>query len=195
MTTKIYTRKGDDGTTMLFGGERILKNNPFVCAYGEIDELNSSLGFLASVVDIEDVVSQVVSIQNILFEIGAILAMGSSPRIAPDTEKLLRGACLQLEKWIDKMEEELPPLRNFILPGGSMAGAWSHVCRCICRRAERRIVELAYLSVVREVILPFMNRLSDYLFVLARYINMKKNSTERRWSKQESKIADEGELL
>ena len=166
---KIYTKTGDEGETGLFGGGRVPKDDPRVRAYGEVDELNAAIGLAAAldpwVYDRE----RLEAIQRDLFTIGAELA-------TPDPAKLkapsLDGArVLALEAGIDGHEANLPPLKNFILPGGSPKAAAFHLARTVCRRAERTIVELARGQKVNPEIVKYLNRLSDLLFVLARAVN------------------------
>lgn len=164
---KIYTKKGDAGETALFGGSRVPKHHARIEAYGTVDELNSFLGLLRDQ-DIENVHRDLLLfIQERLFTAGSTLAADPSKGnlVVPD---MTDDDITRLEQAIDKMEEELPPLKNFILPGGHPAVSYCHVARCVCRRAERQIVALNEQEQVPEIIIRFMNRLSDYLFVLAR---------------------------
>ena len=162
---KIYTKKGDTGMTSLFGGKKILKSDIRIEAYGTVDELNSYLGIVPALCKNENIQNKVLRIQKTLFKIGAILATN------PDKPELIMPFDTEetelLEKSIDKMEEELPPLKNFILPSGSLLISHIHVARTICRRAERRIVAIDDSTQFHDLI-KYINRLSDYLFVLAR---------------------------
>ena len=176
---KIYTRTGDTGTTNLFDGTRIAKSDPRVDAYGEVDEANAVLGLVrASGLDAE-LDAMVIRVQRDLFALGSRLA-DPAERIANRVEKASLGAddVARLEDWIDQLEAELAPLRRFILPGGSPAGAALHLARTVFRRAERRMVAL---GVVEPVLLAYANRLSDFLFVLARAVNHRAGHPEVEW--------------
>jgi len=176
---KIYTKTGDTGTTNLFDGTRIAKSDPRVDAYGEVDEANAVLGLVrASGLDAE-LDAMVIQVQRDLFALGSRLA-DPTERIADRVQKVSLGAedVERLEGWIDKLEAELPPLRRFILPGGSPAGATLHLARTVFRRAERRMVAL---GVVEPVLLAYVNRLSDFLFVLARAVNHRAGMSEVEW--------------
>lgn len=179
--TKIYTRTGDSGDTGLFDGTRVSKADPRVCAYGEIDELNAWLGMVRAEGVDADVASMLEHLQRDLFAVGAMLA---DPRhkISRRVDKaLLTEADIErLEGWIDKGEGELQPLTYFILAGGSKAGAALHVARTVCRRAERLIVALGDDD-VDPVVVTFVNRLSDLLFVMARVVNARAGAPETRW--------------
>ena len=177
---KLYTRTGDAGETSLFGGTRARKDDPRVDAYGEVDELNAWLGLArASSIDPE-LATALQQLQRDLFALGAQLA-DPADRIAARVTKaaLVDDDVTRLERLIDKMEEELPPLRRFILAGGAPAGAALHVARTVCRRAERRIVALD--PPVDPVLLRYVNRLSDLLFVLARVANHRAGVPEIEW--------------
>ena len=178
---KLYTRTGDGGETGLFDGTRVPKSDPRVDAYGEIDELNAVLGVArAAGIDagIDDILVQ---LQRDLFALGARLA-DPAQRIADRVTKATLAAAdiARLETWIDTFEEELPPLRRFILPGGSAPGATLHLARTVCRRAERRIVGLGR-DAVGPVLITYVNRLSDLLFVLARAVNTRAGVSETAW--------------
>jgi cob(I)alamin adenosyltransferase len=179
---KIYTRTGDKGDTGLFDGTRVPKSDPRVDACGEIDELNAWLGVIRSSADRdEEIAGMLERIQRDLFALGARLA---DPRrkIADRVEKAAIGAdeVRRLEGWIDKLDAELPPLRRFILAGGSPAGALLHLARTVCRRAERRIVSLGPREVAEDII-RYVNRLSDLLFVMARAVNHRAGRGEIEW--------------
>ena len=178
---KIYTKTGDDGTTGLVGGTRLKKFNQRLEAYGTIDELNASIGVIVSECQNSEVKNSLVEIQNKLFNIGSRLA--SDERGDEFTKKLsLKSEDIEfLEQEIDKFENSLPELKNFILPGGSKPGANCHVARTICRRAERRILEFAEQNSVQHEIIKYINRLSDFLFVLARKINNDAGFKETPW--------------
>jgi cob(I)alamin adenosyltransferase len=178
---KIYTRTGDNGQTGLFDGRRVSKVDLRVDAYGEIDELNAAIGVaLASGVG-PDMAAMLETIERDLFAVGGRLA-DQNHRVAERVQKMAVGGAetSRLEQWIDRLEEELPPLRRFILPGGSPAGAALHLARTICRRAERRVVALGTDEVESEL-LAYVNRLSDFLFVAARTVNRRAGMTELEW--------------
>jgi cob(I)alamin adenosyltransferase len=177
---KIYTRTGDGGETSLFDGTRVKKHDPRVDAYGEVDELNAWLGFAcASGVDTE-LASEIVLIQRDLFALGAQLADPADKIANRVTKATLReDDVTRLERLIDRVETDLPTLRRFILPGGAPAGAALHVARTVCRRAERRMVSLT--PPVDPVLLRYVNRLSDLLFVLARAANRRAGVAETEW--------------
>ncbi len=177
---KIYTRTGDAGETSLFDGTRARKDDARVDAYGEVDELNAWLGFVrASPLD-PTLDEELLALQRDLFALGAQLA-DPSDRLAPRVTKAVidDAHIVRLEELIDRLEEELPPLRRFILAGGTSAGAALHVARTVCRRAERRIVALD--PPIDPILLRYVNRLSDLLFVLARVINHRAGVTETEW--------------
>jgi cob(I)alamin adenosyltransferase len=177
---KIYTKTGDRGETSLFDGTRVAKNDPRVAAYGDVDEVQAALGVaLASGLDPE-LADIVVALQRDLFALGARLA-DPSHRIAPRVSKIVVNddSIARLEGWIDRLEAELPPLRHFILAGGAPPGAVLHLARTICRRAERATLALA--DGVEPVILIYLNRLSDLLFVMARASNHRAGVAETEW--------------
>jgi cob(I)alamin adenosyltransferase len=177
---KIYTRTGDTGETALFDNTRVSKADPRVDAYGEVDELNAWLGAVrAAGVDTE-LDAALVHIQRDLFAVGAQLADPSERLAARVTKAFITdGDVERLERLIDQLEQELPPLTRFILAGGSPAGASLHVARTVCRRAERRIVALA--PAPDPVLVRYMNRLSDLLFVAARAVNHRAGRPETEW--------------
>ena len=178
---KIYTRTGDTGETGLFDGRRVSKSDLRVDAYGEVDELNAAIGLvLASGVD-PGMTEMLQAIQSDLFAVGGRLA-DPSHKVADRVGKMNVGPThvARLEQWIDQLESELPPLRRFILPGGAAAGAALHLARTICRRAERRIVQLGADEVPAEL-LAYVNRLSDFLFVAARAVNRRAGVPELEW--------------
>lgn len=177
---KIYTRTGDAGETSLFDGTRVKKNDGRVDAYGEVDETGAWLGLArASAIDAE-LDAELVRLQRDLFALGAQLA-DPADRIADRVTKAALGDddVARLERLIDRLDTELPPLRRFILAGGTAAGAALHVARTVCRRAERRMVGLE--PPVDSVLLRYVNRLSDLLFVLARAVNRRAGVAEREW--------------
>jgi cob(I)alamin adenosyltransferase len=177
---KIYTKTGDTGETSLFGGERVKKSHPRVQTYGTLDEANSTIGLAISYWPKNEtrLNQQLLQIQQELFQLGGELASPTPPKhlILLSSEQITR-----LESEIDQMESTLQPLQYFILPGGSPAGATLHLSRTIIRRAERECVELANQINLREDVIQYLNRLSDYLFVAARYINQEMNQKEQAW--------------
>jgi cob(I)alamin adenosyltransferase len=179
---KIYTKKGDLGKTSLIGGKPISKNNIRIEAYGGVDELNSIIGLLADMMKDDSYVPFLRHIQNNLFVIGSKLAtpMNSSFN-APD---LSHDLIKNLEKEIDKMDADLQPLTNFILPGGHVLVSYCHLARVVCRRVERNIVSLSEIEQVDPQILTFINRFSDFLFTLARFQAKNLNVTEIVWKGQ-----------
>ena len=177
---KIYTRTGDAGETSLFDGTRVSKSDARVDAYGEVDELNAWLGLARASRLAADLDEALVRIQHDLFAFGAQLA-DPADKIADRVTKATLGDddVVRIEQLIDRLEAELPPLRRFILAGGSPAGAALHVARTVCRRAERRMVSLE--PRVDQVLLRYVNRLSDLLFVLARVVNHRAGMPETEW--------------
>ncbi|MCB0666265.1 MAG: cob(I)yrinic acid a,c-diamide adenosyltransferase [Saprospiraceae bacterium] len=182
---KIYTKKGDAGKTSLFGGGIYSKDYIRIEAYGTIDELNANLGYLRDQLLNEHDSNLILRIQNLLFNIGANLA--TKPGKSPPFPALDPGFTLELESEIDRMDLELAPLQNFILPGGHPVVSWCHVCRTMCRRAERRLVTLATQESVDSGAIIYLNRLSDYLFVLGRNIARQKGVKEVTWQGLEKK--------
>lgn len=190
--TKIYTRTGDKGMTSLFSGQRVPKDNLFIEALGCVDEANSSLGVALSFLPKEErfspTVEQLETIQHALFDVGAALA---TPRSCEQNQKLEKTrfdheAIEWLEKWIDAMESQLPPLKAFILPGGHPAGASLHLSRSLIRRAERQVMPLYEQADVSQAVLVYMNRLSDYLFMASRYVNHLLAVPEKQWQPHKS---------
>jgi cob(I)alamin adenosyltransferase len=177
----LYTRTGDGGETALFDGRRVSKADLRVDAYGEIDELNAALGVALAAGVAPDEAAMLEQIQRDLFAVGGTLA-DPAHRVAGRVQKMAVGQAdvSRLEQWIDRLEDSLPPLRHFILPGGSPQGAALHLARTICRRAERRIVSLR-VGEVDPVLLAYLNRLSDFLFVAARAVNQRAGITELKW--------------
>ena len=181
---KIYTRGGDAGETSLFGGERVRKSAPRVSAYGEVDELNSVLGVARAELEPADLRAMLETIQSSLFDLGGELATPNAPersakgKVGP---RVAESDVVELEGWIDRLETELEPLRNFILPGGARAAALLHLGRTVCRRAERAVIGLAEQEAVAAVLIRYLNRLSDLLFVMARAVNRRAGVTEPQW--------------
>ncbi|MBI2036167.1 cob(I)yrinic acid a,c-diamide adenosyltransferase [Candidatus Microgenomates bacterium] len=183
---KIYTRTGDKGQTSLFGGKRVGKDDVRVEAYGTIDELNSAIGLTIAMINDKGLrmKNELVKIQNDLFDIGSILASSSKTlNLKPIT---LKSRVTEFEELIDELTEKLPQLRNFILPGGGKAGASLHLARAVCRRAERRVIALAKKEQVTSEIIIYLNRLSDLLFTIARFVNQQEKKKEIIWVKSVS---------
>lgn len=178
---KIYTKTGDQGETSLLGGKRVSKSHVRIEAYGTVDELNAYLGLLRDQKVNVARAAMLKSIQDRLFTIGAALATaeGASNVKKPDVTP---SDVILLETEIDHMEESLPPLRNFILPGGHESVSVAHLARTVCRRAERRVLDLHNESAVEDVIIHYLNRLSDYLFVLARKMAQELDIEETIWA-------------
>lgn len=180
---KIYTKTGDEGLTGLFGGGRVSKDDPRVEAYGDVDELNASLGFARAVEMMPRIDEVLVPIQRDLFSLGALLA-------TPDREKMHDhlakaqiddGRIRELEQAIDTCDKELEPLRAFIVPGGTPKAAALHVARTVCRRAERRVIHLQNEVEIPQIVVVYLNRLSDLLFTLARVANTRAGAGEVTW--------------
>ncbi len=176
---KVYTKRGDDGDTGLLGGQRVRKDHIRVEAYGTVDELNSSIGFLRDSIAWSHQREILLKIQNVLFEVGSSIA--TSETSSKDFNGLGTEPVAVLENAIDKMEEDLPRLKHFIIPGGHPVVSFCHICRTVCRRCERRVVSLADVSEIDPTIVPLLNRLSDFLFVLARFIAHQHGATEIKW--------------
>lgn len=180
---KIYTKTGDTGQTSLFGGERVPKSHPRVEAYGTVDEINSVLGVVRGKLDPGDLERLVAQIQNTLFDVGAHLATPRSddPKLGSRLPAIPSSRVEDLERWIDRLDADLSPLRAFILPGGGDAAAWAHVARSVCRRAERRVVALAAAEAIDPEIVRYLNRLGDLLFVVARWLNRHEGVADVEW--------------
>ena len=184
MTLKIYTKTGDRGETGLFGGARVPKDDARVEAYGDVDELNSVLGLAVAASGDGEIAAGLRAIQTDLFTLGARLATPAPEdggRDNPWIPRLDPARVAELEAWIDRAEEELEPLQNFVLPGGAPAAAALHLARTVCRRAERRVVTLAHTVEIPELVVMYLNRLSDLLFVLARVANRRAGAGEVTW--------------
>lgn len=178
---KIYTRGGDGGTTQLLSVGRVSKAAPRVIAYGEVDELNSVIGWVLAQKPVSPLPEWLVMIQNKLFDLGSRIAVPRPQDIKLDMPDLVAADIDQLEAWIDRLDAELPRLSNFILPGGSPAAAALQVARTVCRRAERTLVSLAAEDDVPATALRYLNRLSDLLFTMARHDNLKSGIAETPW--------------
>ena len=184
---KIYTKTGDDGTTGLFGGTRVPKYNLRIEAYGTIDELNCHIGLVRDQ-NIESTLhQQLIKIQNDLFTLGAMLATPKDKEVLKSGKerlnipKINESSVLFLEHAIDNMDKKLPTMTHFVLPGGHPTVSYCHIARCICRKAERLSVELSHETSIEKIILTYLNRLSDYLFVLARKLTYDNNVDEIPW--------------
>lgn len=177
---KIYTKKGDKGKTGLIGGTRVSKASLRIESYGTVDELNSWLGVIRDGEINSMYKEQLIEIQDRLFTVGSSLACDpeKSTMKIPD---LLNEDVQLLERWMDEMDQELEPMRSFILPGGNQTSSFCHVARCICRKAERNVVDLRESEFVAELVLTYLNRLSDYLFVLARKIAKDQEVNDHPW--------------
>ncbi len=173
---KIYTRTGDSGQTSLVGGKRVSKTHPRLEAYGTVDELSSHLGLLSSLLTDHHHRQTILTIQQTLFSLSALLATEPESKWQP--EPLSPSHTEKLEAEIDHLQQQLPALHSFIIPGGSQAACQAHVCRTVCRRAERCILALTEEIEVSADVLRYVNRLSDYLFVLARHLNVSKGIDE-----------------
>ena len=184
MAFKIYTKTGDTGETSLFGGKRIPKNHIRIESYGTVDELNSHVGLLRDQISISDVRALLLEIQHTLFVLGSHLAAtpGKELKLPSFEEKQIE----ILEKAIDDMDEKLPPLKTFILPGGHPIVSQAHICRCVCRRAERNAIHLHLEEPIHPDIIRYLNRLSDYFFTLARYLSLQMNAEEIPWIPEKS---------
>lgn len=183
MTLKIYTKTGDDGDTGLFGGGRVAKDHPRVTAYGEVDELNAVIGQARSVEMMPRIDEVLAPVQRDLFALGAMLATPDRDKMKEQLEKarISDARIAQLEQAIDDGESELEPLRAFILPGGTAKAAALHVARTVCRRAERAVIHLQRDTEVPQIVIVYLNRLSDLLFVLARVANKRAGAGEVTW--------------
>jgi cob(I)alamin adenosyltransferase len=184
---KIYTKTGDTGTTALFGGTRVPKHHIRIESYGTVDELNSHIGLIRDQ-DINVLYKNVlVEVQDRLFTVGAILATPPEKEILKNGQKRLQNLGILetdiefLENEIDSMEDSLPPMTHFVLPGGHTTVSYCHIARCVCRRAERLAVHLHELEPTDELVIKYLNRLSDYLFVLARKLSHDLNADEVKW--------------
>jgi cob(I)alamin adenosyltransferase len=180
---RIYTRTGDKGDTGLFGGGRVSKHHPRVEAYGDVDELNAVIGLARSIELMPRIDEVLAPIQRDLFSLGALLATPQPEKVREQLEKarIDDERIAQLEHAIDEGEAELEPLRSFILPGGTPKSAALHVARTVCRRAERRVIALQEEVELPQLVVRYLNRLSDLLFVLARVANRRAGAAEVTW--------------
>ena len=181
--TKVYTKTGDQGETSIIGGIRVKKSCERLEAYGTVDELSSHLGILASMLPDGEDKDLIIRIQNNLFSVCSNLATDQSQTPLYDSARLPDGEIQVLEHKVDEIMNLLPERQGFILPGGTQAAAQAHVCRTVCRRAERRIVALSEVTQISPETLQYVNRLSDYLFVLAKKINFNTGVSEIIWQK------------
>lgn len=180
MAFKIYTKTGDKGQTSLIGGTRVPKHHIRIETYGTVDELNSYIGLIRDQDIDKHVIDVLIEVQDRLFTIGSSLASDpeKSKMKIPD---LKEEDVVFLEQEMDKMDEKLPEMRSFVLPGGHTTVSFCHIARCVCRRAERLSIQLAENSYVNELVIKYLNRLSDYLFVLSRKLTMDLNAQEIPW--------------
>ena len=177
---KVYTKKGDSGTTQLIGGTRVVKSSMRIEAYGTVDELNSYLGLIRDQAVKESQAEQLLEIQDRLFTMGSLLA--TDPKGTKMKLPQLQDSDIEsLENWIDEMEETLEPMTSFVLPGGHSAVSFCHIARCVCRRAERIVVDLNENEKIEPIILTYLNRLSDYMFVLSRKLTLDLKANEIPW--------------
>ena len=184
---KVYTKTGDGGTTALFGGTRVPKDHIRIESYGTVDELNSYIGLIRDQDMNQHYKDTLIEIQDRLFTVGAILATPIDKEIMKNGEKRLKNLGIiesdieLLEKEIDTMEDALPQMTHFVLPGGHTTVSYCHVARCVCRRAERLSVHLSHEEPIDEMAVKYLNRLSDYLFVLARKLSFDLKAEEVKW--------------
>ncbi len=184
---KVYTKTGDNGTTALFGGTRVPKDHARIESYGTVDELNSYIGLIRDQEIKQHYKDILIEIQDRLFTVGAILATPPEKEVLKNGEKRLQNLGIVesdielLEKEIDIMEDSLPQMTHFVLPGGHTTVSYCHIARCVCRRAERLAVHLSHNEPVADITIKYLNRLSDYLFVLARKLSKDLNADEVQW--------------
>ncbi len=177
---KIYTKSGDKGKTSLLSGERVKKSDMRINAYGTVDELNSFIGFLIALDLAETHKKFLLQIQHKLFNLGSLLAVRKA--VSFKIAEIKEDDILLLESEIDRLNTYIPSLKEFIIPGGDLVSAQCHICRSVCRRAERLVVEIGETESVNEFVVKFLNRLSDYFFVLARKNMYEKNLKEITWN-------------
>lgn len=196
MSIKIYTKTGDKGQTALVGGTRTSKASERVEAYGTIDELNSFIGVAKSFIEDEGCIKQLAEVQYQLFNLGSeastpvdkLFLHSGKPRL-PET--IQEENITQLEVWIDEMDQHVEPLKFFILPGGGKAATFLHVARTVCRRAERLMVGLREREEIRDELIKYLNRLSDYLFMMARYVSQLQGEPEEYWNPSHRKTPNQ----
>lgn len=180
MTFKIYTKTGDKGQTSLIGGTRLPKHHVRIEAYGTVDELNSHIGLLRDVIENKITIDLLIHIQDRLFTIGSHLAsdpIKSKMQLPPIFEEDIKA----LENAIDTINEKVPEMKSFVLPGGHVYVSYCHIARCVCRRAERAVLRLSDIEKVEEIHSKYLNRLSDYLFMLSRWLTLDLNAKEIPW--------------
>ena len=180
----IYTKTGDNGTTSLVGGVRVSKTHVRLEAYGTIDELNSGIGMLVSIIEINEDKELLQFVQHKLFSLGSYLATDTNQTKLNIASNIGEEDVFKIENSIDSIDAQLPQLKGFILPGGTCAAAVAHVCRTVCRRTERCILALAETTEIDRVIIEYVNRLSDYFYVLARKLNFMAGVDEILWQKR-----------
>ena len=184
---KVYTKTGDTGTTALFGGTRVPKDHARIESYGTVDELNSYIGLIRDQEINQHFKDILIEIQDRLFTVGAILATPPEKEVLKNGQKrfqnlgIIESDIELLEKEIDTMEDSLPQMTHFVLPGGHTTVSYCHIARCVCRRAERLAVHLSHNEAVADIAIKYLNRLSDYLFVLARKLSKDLNAEEIQW--------------
>ena len=178
---KIYTKAGDQGKTSLIGGTRVPKSHIRIESYGTVDELNSFIGLLNDLVDDAKINADLKEIQDRLFTVGSSLACDPEKESALKIPDLKEEDIAGLELSMDAMNEVLAPMKSFIIPGGHQAISTAHIARCVCRRAERLAVHLSHNEPVADIAIKYLNRLSDYLFVLARKLSFDLNADEVKW--------------
>lgn len=181
MAFKIYTKTGDKGETSLIGGTRLPKHHIRIEAYGNVDELNSFIGLIRDSISEKELFDLLIEIQDRLFTLGSLLACDPNKDIKMQLPQIAEADVVLLEKSIDKMNETLPEMKYFVLPGGHSTVSYCHVARCVCRRAERSVLKLAENEKVDELIYKYLNRLSDYLFVLSRKLTQDFKASEIPW--------------
>jgi len=182
MSFKIYTKTGDAGTTSLIGGVKVLKSADRIEAYGSVDELNAHIGLCKDSLANEEINAQLLEVQDRLFTIGSSLACAPEIEVKMAIPDIIEADIVALEGWIDRMEMELSPMKSFILPGGHAHISFIHIARTVCRRSERAVVRLTETGdLVDAIIIKYLNRLSDYLFVLSRYVGFLLGISDIPW--------------
>ncbi|MCB9262979.1 MAG: cob(I)yrinic acid a,c-diamide adenosyltransferase [Flavobacteriales bacterium] len=178
---KVYTKKGDKGTTSILGQNNVDKDDLRIEAYGTVDELNTLIGQLGCLTNMDELKTQFFIIQNSLFTVGSELASTPETFLKLKLDAIDSEEIKQLEQWIDEQTMHLPELKSFILPGGCVSNSIAHQARTVCRRAERRCVSLNKTEPLREEVIQYLNRLSDYLFTVARFLSYSEKATEIEW--------------
>jgi len=180
--TRVYTRTGDDGTTGLGGGQRVPKDSARIAAYGTVDELSSGVGVAVALGLDPKLTAELGRIQNELFNVGSDLCILEEDKAAMPVPGVEERHVVSLERFMDELQSELTPLENFILPGGTPGAAQLHVARTVCRRAEREVIQLSRQESIGPWVVRYLNRLSDALFVMARYENLKRGVPDVLWN-------------